>query len=54
LGLSIVSGAVKVHGGTVCARNVTPHGLEILIELPVAAAGAVARPGPHVEVGSKG
>ncbi len=37
LGLSIVSGAVKVHNGSVCARNLEPHGLEILIELPVAA-----------------
>jgi two-component system sensor histidine kinase CpxA len=37
LGLSIVSGAVKVHNGSVCARNLEPHGLEIIIELPVAA-----------------
>jgi two-component system sensor histidine kinase CpxA len=37
LGLSIVSGAVKVHHGSVCARNLEPHGLEIVIELPVAA-----------------
>jgi two-component system sensor histidine kinase CpxA len=34
LGLSIVSGAVKAHDGSVCARNVQPHGLEIIIELP--------------------
>ena len=34
LGLSIVSGAVKFHNGSVCARNVPPHGLEIIIELP--------------------
>jgi two-component system sensor histidine kinase CpxA len=36
LGLSIVSGAVKSHNGRVSARNLQPHGLEILIELPVA------------------
>jgi two-component system sensor histidine kinase CpxA len=35
LGLSIVSGAVKSHNGRVSARNLQPHGLEILIELPV-------------------
>jgi two-component system sensor histidine kinase CpxA len=38
LGLSIVSGAVKVHNGSVRARNLQPHGLEIIIELPIAAA----------------
>jgi two-component system sensor histidine kinase CpxA len=37
LGLSIVSGAVKAHNGRVSARNLQPHGLEILIDLPVAA-----------------
>ena len=42
LGLSIVSGAVKVHNGTVRARNRQPHGLEIVIELPVSAAKAHA------------
>jgi two-component system sensor histidine kinase CpxA len=35
LGLSIVSGAVKFHNGKVSARSVQPHGLEILMELPV-------------------
>ncbi len=35
LGLSIVSGAVKFHNGAVRARNVQPHGLEIIIELPL-------------------
>jgi two-component system sensor histidine kinase CpxA len=43
LGLSIVSGAVKFHNGRVTARNLQPHGLEILIELPVT---AVAVPTP--------
>ncbi len=36
LGLSIVSGAVKFHGGSVFARNLQSHGLEIVIELPIA------------------
>lgn len=54
LGLSIVSGAVKVHKGTVGARNLTPHGLEILIELPLAPKSTAARSASHVEVASKG
>jgi two-component system sensor histidine kinase CpxA len=37
LGLSIVAGAVKFHKGSVRARNRSPHGLEVVIELPVAA-----------------
>jgi two-component system, OmpR family, sensor histidine kinase CpxA len=37
LGLSIVSGAIRAHHGSVRARNVQPHGLEILIELPLSA-----------------
>jgi two-component system sensor histidine kinase CpxA len=36
LGLAIVRNAVLVHGGTVTARNVAPHGLEIEIRLPLA------------------
>jgi two-component system, OmpR family, sensor histidine kinase CpxA len=36
LGLSIVSGAIKFHNGVVCARNLPPHGLEIIIKLPIA------------------
>jgi len=35
LGLSIVSAAVKMHQGAVSARNLQPHGLEVVIELPV-------------------
>jgi two-component system sensor histidine kinase CpxA len=35
LGLSIVSRAVTFHHGTVKASNAEPHGLEILIELPL-------------------
>jgi two-component system sensor histidine kinase CpxA len=42
LGLSIVSGAVKFHNGKVSARNLQPHGLEILIELPVSPAAKLS------------
>jgi two-component system sensor histidine kinase CpxA len=48
LGLSIVIGAVKFHSGSVCARNLQPHGLEIIIELPIAASRApLPRTGSH-------
>lgn len=35
LGLAIVRNAVLVHGGSVNARNVSPHGLEVELRLPV-------------------
>jgi two-component system sensor histidine kinase CpxA len=35
LGLAIVRNAVAVHGGSVVARNVSPHGLEVELRLPV-------------------
>jgi two-component system sensor histidine kinase CpxA len=35
LGLAIVRNAVAIHGGTVVARNVSPHGLEVELRLPV-------------------
>jgi two-component system sensor histidine kinase CpxA len=38
LGLAIVKNAVAAHGGTVTARNLVPHGLEIEIRLPIAPA----------------
>jgi two-component system sensor histidine kinase CpxA len=38
LGLSIVNGAVKFHNGSVFARNLQTHGLEVIIELPIASA----------------
>jgi K+-sensing histidine kinase KdpD len=41
-----VSGAVKSHNGRVSAHNLQPHGLEILIELPVATAGSGALRSP--------
>ena len=36
LGLAIASRVVRMHGGTICARNVQPHGLEVEILLPQA------------------
>ena len=35
LGLAIVRNAVAVHGGTVSAKNVVPHGLEVELRLPI-------------------
>jgi len=43
LGLAIVRNAMAVHGGSVSARNVSPHGLEITLEIPVIAGPAPAR-----------
>jgi len=37
LGLAIVRNAVAVHGGSVFAKNVSPHGLEVEITLPTLA-----------------
>jgi two-component system sensor histidine kinase CpxA len=42
LGLAIVRNAVAVHGGTVTARNVPPHGLEVELRLPIT--GAITPP----------
>jgi signal transduction histidine kinase len=35
LGLAIVRNAALAHGGSVFARNVTPHGLEVELRLPI-------------------
>jgi signal transduction histidine kinase len=43
LGLAIVRNAVAVHGGTVSARNASPHGLEVELRLPVSGASTPAR-----------
>jgi two-component system, OmpR family, sensor histidine kinase CpxA len=43
LGLAIVRNAVAVHGGSVSARNVSPHGLEVELRLPIAGAALPAR-----------
>jgi signal transduction histidine kinase len=50
LGLSIVSGAIRAHRGSVRARNVQPHGLEILIELPLSPQTAAVHSSPRLPV----
>ena len=50
LGLAIVRNAVAVHGGTVTARNVSPHGLEVEIQLPMAPAPAGKRSSAEVKL----
>jgi two-component system sensor histidine kinase CpxA len=35
LGLAIVRNALAAHGGTAVARNISPHGLEVELRLPV-------------------
>jgi signal transduction histidine kinase len=37
LGLAIVRNALALHGGSVTARNVPPHGLEVELRMPLAA-----------------
>ncbi len=44
LGLAIVRNAVLAHGGSVSAKNVVPHGLEITLKIPMARA---SEPGRH-------
>ena len=36
LGLAIACRVIRIHGGTICARNAQPHGLEVEILLPQA------------------
>ncbi len=43
LGLAIVRNALAVHGGTVTARNIAPHGLEVELRLPLPAVPASKR-----------
>ncbi len=44
LGLAIVRNAVAAHGGNVTAHNVSPHGLQIEITLPVPQTPSQPRP----------
>ena len=44
LGLAIVRNAVCAHGGAISARNVTPHGLEVELRLPITRGSRLARP----------
>ena len=43
LGLAIVRNAVVAHGGTVSARNVSPHGLQVEFRLPVSGSASLGR-----------
>ena len=50
LGLAIVRNAVAIHGGAVTARNVSPHGLEVEIQLPIAPVPAGRRSSAEVKL----
>ena len=52
-GLAIVRNAVLVHGGTITAQNVVPHGLQIDITLPVAPAGPPRTLAPQLVMPTK-
>ena len=45
--------AVLVHGGTITAQNVVPHGLQIDIALPVAPAAPPRTLAPQLVAPSK-
>lgn len=38
LGLAIADRVVRIHGGTITARNMSPHGLEVEVHLPLGTA----------------
>ncbi|HTV64883.1 MAG TPA: ATP-binding protein, partial [Bryocella sp.] len=50
LGLAIVRNAVLAHGGTVSAHNVSPHGLEVDIFLPIKPTPAGKRSSAEVKL----
>ena len=50
LGLAIVRNAVAVHGGSVSAKNVSPHGLEVEVRLPMVPAPAGRRSSAEAKV----
>jgi two-component system, OmpR family, sensor histidine kinase CpxA len=54
LGLAIVRNAVSAHGGTVTARNVLPHGLEVEFRLPIVSANTFPRPASQLAVPLQG
>jgi len=54
LGLAIVRNAMAAHGGTVTARNVSPHGLEVELRLPVSGASTPARPAAQLAASAQG
>jgi two-component system sensor histidine kinase CpxA len=43
LGLAIVRNAALAHGGSVSAKNVVPHGLEVELRLPIPSASQPTR-----------
>jgi signal transduction histidine kinase len=54
LGLAIVRNAVAAHGGTVTARNVTPHGLEVEFRLPIVGTTTPSRPATQLAISLQG
>ena len=44
LGLAISDRVIRIHGGTITARNARPHGLEVEIHLPLASGGSFNSP----------
>ena len=50
LGLAIVRNAVAVHGGSVSAKNASPHGLEVELRLPMIPVPAGRRSSAEVKV----
>ena len=43
LGLTIARSAVLAHGGSIRARNLLPRGLEVIVDLPLAAPPAAVQ-----------
>ena len=54
LGLAIVRNAVAAHGGTVVARNVVPHGLEVEFRLPIVSTTNPSRPASQLAISLQG
>ncbi|MGA7461043.1 MAG: ATP-binding protein [Candidatus Korobacteraceae bacterium] len=50
LGLAIVRNAVTMHGGSVSAKNVSPHGLEVELRLPLIPTPAGRRSSSEVKL----
>ena len=50
LGLAIVRNAVAVHGGSVSAKNVSPHGLEVELRVPLIPTPAGRRSSAEVKL----
>jgi two-component system sensor histidine kinase CpxA len=50
LGLAIVRNAVAMHGGSVAAKNVSPHGLEVELRLPLIPTPAGRRSSSEVKL----